>query len=192
MPNHGLEAPCFGAIRHNMQMKRGTIMKTARSQASHRGRRQWGRAQQPAREDPYELAGKPGEPARCPQCGASFHGGRWQWTSAGDGGQHLCPACRRINDKQPAGILTLSGTSLATHKAEILNLVRHKEEAEKADHPLNRIIAIDEQDGTVVITTTDIHLPRRIGEALKRAFRGQLELHYEEDAYFLRATWRRD
>ncbi len=157
-------------------------------QRSHQGCRQWGRAQQQPREDPYELAGKPPEPALCPQCGASFHEGRWQWASAPSGAPHLCPACRRINDEQPAGILTLSGTSLESHKAEILNLVRHKEEAEKADHPLNRIIGIEEQDGAVVITTTDIHLPRRIGEALKRAFHGRLELHYEEDGYFLRAT----
>jgi hypothetical protein len=32
--------------------------------------------------------------------------------------------------------------------------------------------------GAVVITAMDIHLPRRIGEALKRAFHGHLELHY--------------
>ena len=168
------------------------IMKTTKRQGSHRGSRQWGRAQQQPREDPYELAGKPPEPARCPQCGASFHGGRWQWASAPGGTPHVCPACRRIADKQPAGILTLSGASLASHKAEILNLARHKEEAEKADHALNRIMGIEEQDGTVVITTTDIHLPRRIGEALKRAYHGHLELHYEEDGYFLRATWRAD
>ena len=86
----------------------------------------------------------------------------------------------------------MSGPSLESHKAEILNLVRHKEEAEKADHALNRIMGIEEQNGAAVITTTDIHLPRRIGEALKRTFRGHLELNYEEDGYFLRATWRGD
>jgi hypothetical protein len=78
---------------------------------------------------------------------------------------------------------------LVSHRAKIPNLVHHKEEAEKADHALNRIIGIEEQDGTIAITTTDIHLPRRIGEALKRDFRGRLELHYEEAGYFLRATW---
>jgi hypothetical protein len=167
-------------------------MKTTHRQASHPGRRQWGRAQRPAREDPYELAGKPAASAHCPQCGATFHGGRWQWASAASGTEHLCPACRRINDRQPAGILTLSGAPLLFHKAEILSLVRHNEQAEKADHALNRIIGIDDQDGAIVITTTDIHLPRRIGEALKRAFHGQLHLQYEEDGYFLRATWRAD
>ena len=145
-------------------------------QRSHQGRRRWGRAQQQPREDPYELAGKPPEAALCPQCGASFHKGRWQWAAAPGRARHLCPACRRINDKQPAGILTLSGTSLVSRKAEILNLVRHQEEAEKAEHPLNRVIAIEERDDAVVVTTTDIHLPRRIGGALKRAFHGDVEL----------------
>ncbi len=165
------------------------LMKKANSspQRSHQGRRRWGRAQQQPREDPYELVGKPPEPADCPQCGASIHEGRWQWASAPSGARHLCAACRRINNEQPAGILTLSGTSPVSHKAEILNLVRHQEESEKADHPLNRIIAIEERDDAVGVTTTDIDLPRRIGEALKRAFHGDLEFGYEEDGYFLRA-----
>jgi hypothetical protein len=43
-----------------------------------------------------------------------------------------------------------------------------------------------------VITTTDIHLPRRIGEALHRAYEGDLDFHYEEEAYSIRVTWRRE
>ncbi len=43
-----------------------------------------------------------------------------------------------------------------------------------------------------MVSTTDIHLPRRIGEALKRAYDGMLELDYDEDGYFLRASWTRE
>ncbi len=139
------------------------------------------------------MEAKPPEPAVCSECGAVFHAGRWQWGLAPTGAQHhLCAACRRIKDKQPAGILTLSGALPESNKTEILRLVRHQEEAEKAEHPLNRIIGIEEQAGEILITTTDIHLPRRIGEALKRAFHGELELTYEEDGYFIRANWHRD
>jgi hypothetical protein len=74
----------------------------------------------------------------------------------------LCAACRRINDQQPAGILTLQGSVLHEKKSEIIQLARHQEAAEKGEHPLNRIIAIDEGPDAIVITTTDIHLPRRI------------------------------
>ena len=53
-------------------------------------------------------------------------------------------------------------------------------------------MAIEDEDGTVVITTTDIHLPRRIGEALFDAYEGELDFHYEEEAYSIRVSWRRD
>jgi hypothetical protein len=46
----------------------------------------------------------------------------------------------------------------------------------------------DEKDG-VVIATTDIHLPRRIGEALRRAYQGELTLSYNRDQQFMRAKW---
>ena len=37
--------------------------------------------------------------------------------------------------------------------------------------------------------TTDIHLPRRIGEAVKRAFHGTLDEHFDEGGYFVRVNW---
>jgi hypothetical protein len=40
-----------------------------------------------------------------------------------------------------------------------------------------------------VINTTDIHLPRRIGEAVKCAFHGEIAAHFEEDGYFVRVNW---
>lgn len=49
-----------------------------------------------------------------------------------------------INDKYPAGILTLKGSFVDQHKAEILNLATHQEEAEKGEHPFNRIVTIEQ------------------------------------------------
>jgi hypothetical protein len=43
-----------------------------------------------------------------------------------------------------------------------------------------------------VITTTDIHVPRRIGEALKNAYHGTLDYHFEPEEYRLRVRWTRD
>ena len=48
---------------------------------------------------------------------------------------------------------------------ELINLARNEEAAEKSEHPLNRIASIEQVDAGIVIKTTDIHLPRRIGEA---------------------------
>ena len=159
---------------------------------SREGRRRAGRAQMDASQDPYKATRKPHEPSVCPQCGAVFHQGRWQWSARPEGAaEHLCEACHRINDHYPAGILTLSGPFVAQHKAEMIRLARHQEEAEKREHPLNRIMAIEEEADRVVISTTDLHLPRRIAEAQKRTWQGEVEFHYEEDGYFLRATWHR-
>jgi hypothetical protein len=143
--------------------------------------------------DPYKTRLKLREPTVCPQCGAVFHEGRWHWAPRpSPAHKELCQACHRINDHCSAGELTITGDFAMRHKDEILHLARHQEEQEKAEHPLHRIMDIAEQDGAVVVRTTDIHLPRRIGEALHHAYRGELEFHYAEEAYFIRVRWTRD
>jgi hypothetical protein len=103
----------------------------------------------------------------------------------------MCPACLRIRDKYPAGFLTLSGLYLQEHKAEIINLAHNEEASEKAEHALHRIMAVEEHADHVIISTTDIHLPRRIGEALRHAHRGELDFRYEEEGSRLRVSWQR-
>lgn len=152
-------------------------------------RRIAGRAQQDHILDPYELRQKLKEPTACPQCGAVYHNGRWQWWQAPAGAHEaLCPACRRINDGLPAGIIALHGGFVRQHKDEILSLARKQEAAERGEHPLNRIAGIEETAAGLVITTTDIHLPRRIGEAIKRAFHRTLDIHFDEASYFVRVS----
>ena len=142
--------------------------------------------------DSYKLAGKLPEPTVCPRCGALFHKGRWTW-GAEPAGAHKepCPACRRIEDKHPAGTLQLSGPFIKTHREELFNVVRHQEEEAKKEHPLCRIMEVQESEEQIVITTTDVHLPRRIGEALWHAYHGELKLHYAEDEKLIRMTWKR-
>jgi len=160
-----------------------------------RKRRRFGRAQGDHIIDTYKLRKKLLEPTRCPSCGAIYHEGRWQWvreplTSAAH--EEICSACHRIRDKYPAGIVTLRGPVAASHKAELLGLARNAEDAEKSEHCQNRILAIEESaDDVIVITTTDIHLPRRIGEAVHRAFHGDLRVHYDEENYSVSVEWQR-
>jgi NMD protein affecting ribosome stability and mRNA decay len=144
--------------------------------------------------DPYQSPSKLPEPTTCPTCGAVYQGGRWQWSSSPPTGahQHLCQACRRIRDSYPAGRVRLSGSFVRAHKEELVHLARNNESVEKRDHPLNRIINIEERPDSLVVTTTDIHLPRRIAEAVRQAYKGDLELSYEEEGYFVRAEWRRE
>ena len=120
-----------------------------------------GRAQQDHILDPYQRQQKLNEGAVCPQCGAVYHEGRWRWIAKGEGvAEELCAACRRINDKFPAGVVTLRGDFVREHNEEMIRLARHQEKAEKQEHPLNRIISIEEDAREVVINTTAIHLPR--------------------------------
>jgi NMD protein affecting ribosome stability and mRNA decay len=163
------------------------------SQRQRTTRRLSGRAQQDHILDPYQCQQKLHDGTACPQCGATYHEGRWQWGTKAEGAdEELCAACRRINDKFPAGIVTLRGDFARERKEEMIRLARHQEDAEKKKHPLNRIISIEDDAQGVVINTTDIHLPRRIGEAVKRAFHGEIEDHFEKDGYFVRVTWTRE
>jgi NMD protein affecting ribosome stability and mRNA decay len=143
--------------------------------------------------DPYKSKHKLADPTVCPPCGAVFHQGRWTWLTRPKGAHKaLCPACQRIRDKYPAGSLSLRGGFLGRHKQEILNLVRHEEKAETTEHPLHRIMQIEEQVDGILITTTDIHLPRRIGEALHHAYQGEIDFHYIEEGSTLHVHWQRE
>ncbi len=144
------------------------------------------------RHDPYQAREKLAEPSVCSVCGAVFHEGRWQWLPRPAHAQQArCPACWRTEDKLPAGYVTIEGPFARAHRDEVRNLVQHLEAHKKAEHPLQRIMAIDEQDDALVITTTDIHLARGIGEALEAAYKGELDFHYNKDEYLLRVSWRR-
>lgn len=143
--------------------------------------------------DPYKTRLKLAEPTVCPQCKAVFGRGRWHWGEPPAGANEaLCQACHRINDAYPAGELTLSGGYLAAHKAEIVNLARNQEEQENGEHPLHRIMGIADNGDALLITTTDIHLPRRIGEAVHKAFKGAFDFKYDDEGYFIRVNWRRE
>lgn len=144
--------------------------------------------------DAYKAKGKLQEPSVCTQCGAVFHEGRWQWMQAPTGAEvHriICPACHRIHDHFPAGYLTLKGEFFRVHHDEIMHLVHNHEKRERMEHPLKRIMAVEEGDGTTLVTTTDIHLVRGIGDALHHAYAGELDFHYNPEQNLLRVTWSR-
>ena len=65
------------------------------------------------------------------------------------------------------------------------------EEQEKKEHALERIIAIKKESGFTIITTTGIHLGRRIGEALSRSYKGDLSYQYLDSEKGIRVTWAR-
>jgi len=103
-----------------------------------------------------------------------------------------CPACRRAADRYPAGYVELAGAFLRAHQEEILNLIHNLEEQEKQARPLERILTMEVQDGRCHVTTTGVHLARRIGEALARAYQGELDFAYADGDRVIRVHWHRD
>jgi len=50
---------------------------------------------------------------------------------------------------------------------------------------------IEETPNGVVVSTTDIHSPQRIAEALEHAYRGDFKVSYGHDEYTVRVEWQR-
>jgi len=143
--------------------------------------------------DGYGLPGKLPDPTACPECGAMFRNGRWTWGEPpADAHRTACPACRRIADDYPAGVVVAEGEFAAGHVEEILGLARNLEEREKREHPLKRIMSVsDPADGPIEIATTDAHLAHGIGDALHHAYQGELDARYTDKENLLRVHWRR-
>jgi hypothetical protein len=144
--------------------------------------------------DPYRTPRKARSPARCSDCGAVYRKGRWSWERLvpSPPTSLVCPACRRIRDRYPAGEITIGGRFFVDHADEALSLVRNVEDAEHRAHPLQRIIAVTRKAGKAIVTTTDLHVARRIAHALEDAWGGRLATHYDEGGYFVRITWERN
>ena len=92
------------------------------------------------------------EPSICQRCQAILKKGKWSLDEAlraevlkwENPKQVLCPACRRIMDDYPAGILTLKGAYLEGHKEDILQTIHNEEQNSKQKNPLERIMKIEE------------------------------------------------
>jgi len=142
--------------------------------------------------DPYKPRRHLQDPTVCTDCGAVYRDGRWRWGDPpADAHRDHCPACRRQRDRYPAGLVSLGGDYLRAHRTEILDLVRDVEAREKAEHPIQRILGVEEQEDGLLVSTADQHLARAIGEALHHAHHGVLDYHYVEEDARLRVRWTR-
>jgi hypothetical protein len=126
----------------------------------------------------------------CPDCGVVQHQGRSTFgapplTELRSG---RCPACQRIADRYPAGTLHVPAKFLA-HRDEVVNLIRNVEANEKAEHPLERIMGIDEVGGRMTVTTTGVHLARKIAHKLARRFHCKARFHYADQEDLLEVDW---
>jgi hypothetical protein len=132
------------------------------------------------------------DPAACSKCNAVYTNGRWTWkTTEQITSKTICPACRRISDNYPAGYIEIKGNFFLLHSTDIINLVNNVERLEKTERPLERIMSITDDKGKTIITTTGIHIARRIGEALSRSYQGNFLFQYADGEKSIRVFWER-
>ena len=143
--------------------------------------------------DPYFVKQKYRDPSVCEKCNVVYRNGAFEWAKKipENAAKMVCPACRRIDDRFEGGIVTLEGDFLIHHKSDIMNAIANIEKAEQTSRPLERIISLTDSGAKIEIRTTYEHIARRIGEAIHKAYKGELSIQYPEDEKYARVSWRR-
>ncbi len=150
-------------------------------------------------DDPYLPREGRHEMAICTTCKAIYQKKRWFFDEAlyrqnidlPTTNRVACPACQKIQDHYFEGILTLQGAFLTEHQGEILTLVKREAERVSARSPLDRIIGLREEPGKLVVETTTDKLAQRLGKAIHRAYKGDLEFRWAHLDKFVRVFWKR-
>ena len=88
-------------------------------------------------------------------------------------------------------MLCVEGAFVGAHREDLVGLIRNIEERERIAHPLKRIMEVSEQEGRILVTTTDPRLARNLGDAVHHAYGGEIEYQYTEEGNVLRVEWRR-
>jgi hypothetical protein len=140
------------------------------------------------------------EPLVCRECGAVYERRRWIAGStprarlaALSAQPTLCPACEMKAKGLARGFLTLEGSFLADHRAEIVGLLRGEEERAVADNPTGRILEWDSSvEGTLTLRTSTEHLAQRLGHALHKAYSGDVSYDFSHENKLARVTWTRN
>jgi hypothetical protein len=146
------------------------------------------------RHDPYQTRRKWPEPSICLDCGAVYREGRWRWPLCPqDGDVRICPACQRMRDGMPAAYLTIRGGFYEHHRHEVEGLIGHIVERERSAHPQKRLMGnVKHADGSRVLTFSEPHLASDVGDQLRRAYDGNLEIEYQKGEYLVRLQWTRE
>lgn len=133
------------------------------------------------------------EGTTCKGCGIIYHNKRWQMETAGlpHNAETLCPACQRMEDHNPAGVVTLSGPYLASHKEEILNTISQEEAKHRQKNPLGRIMEISDDHGEITVTTTEDKLAQKLGREIYKSQRGELHYKWSHEQRMVRVEWNR-
>jgi len=150
--------------------------------------------------DPYLPKGASKKTTVCEGCHAVYKKKRWYAdpnlynaaVAIRDTAVAVCPACLKIRDNFPGGIVTLKGDYVLPHKQELLNLIKNEEARARGFNPLERVMSVKESGyGSMVISTTNEKLAQRIGRAIRKAFGGKVTYQWSHDNKLARVDWQR-
>ncbi len=150
-------------------------------------------------DDPYGIKMAPAGEAVCPRCKSVFKDKRWfideelsqELLEAENVPKIFCPGCRKALENYAMGYLYISGEFWKTHREEIMRLINNEVEKARGLNPLHQIINIVDDGETTIIETTTDHLAQRLGRALYRAYKGDLEFRWSKGDKLVRVYWKR-
>jgi hypothetical protein len=151
--------------------------------------------------DPYLPRGASQKISVCGACHSVYKSKRWYadpniYEAAlkiPDTTTVVCPACKKIRDDFPGGIVTLKGDYVLSHKQDLMNLIKNEEARAHGFNPLERLMSVKENGkGSIVISTTNEKLAQRIGRAIKKAFHGEVTYRWSHDNKLARVDWVRE
>lgn len=149
------------------------------------------------KQDPYAMLKAPKGPAICRKCKAIYANKRWHFDEAAAGKlaasprtqKLVCPACQKIRDDYPEGIVTLRWSELEDHEAEIRGLIANVEARAVSVNPLDRVMKIARRKKELEVQTTNDRLAQRIGRALVRAYKGKAAYSWAHRDMMVRVDW---
>ncbi len=157
-------------------------------------------------KDPYMDRNIYSDPTICPTCKLIYHNKRWFWDEKlynelmAERAKNKdavtlkeCPACRKIKDHYPLGIVYFGLDGLRDDEVENLKRrIANEAEYETKRNPLARIMREYEEDGYYVVETTTETLAKKIAKAVQKTFHGSLDFAFSDGQKFLRIEWTRN
>ena len=149
-------------------------------------------------DNPYREATHHADHTLCAQCGAVVLNQRWVIdeeqrrlaAASGAARQVTCPACLKTREAVPQGIVTLRGGYWRKHRSDLTPLILHQEETIQ-DNPLEHISGLREEGDNLVIETTSEKHAQKLGRAIHKAHKGEIDYQWGDGHHLVRVYWER-
>jgi len=151
------------------------------------------------RPDPYLSEAGIKEPAICQSCQAVYRDKSWQLDPlragklAEDPAVHwvTCPGCQKVAEQYAEGIVTLRGSYLWNHEAEIRHILDNTMAHFTSRNPREQVLSMRQSSDAMIIETTDSKLAEHLGRSLQRAHSGELQIDWQGNPVICRVRWER-